>query len=175
MFRKAEKTDIDAVENIYREIHKAEKDGITKTGWLDGIYPVRATALAGLARGDLYVYEENGKILACAVINRIQVDVYEKCEWKYPARDDEVMVLHTLAVLPSAAGKGIGTAFAGFYESYAAENGCKALRMDTNEINTPARSLYRKLGFREAGKVPCVFNGIPGVNLIMLEKRIGNN
>ena len=46
------------------------------------------------------------------------------------------------------------------------------LRMDTNEKNAAARSLYRKLGCREAGAVPCVFNGIPNVNLILLEKEL---
>ena len=45
--------------------------------------------------------------------------------------------------------------------------------MDTNEINTVARKLYKRLGYKEVSIVPCVFNGIPGVNLVCLEKRIG--
>ena len=35
--------------------------------------------------------------------------------------------------------------------------------MDTNEKNAAARRLYARLGYREAGIVPCVFNGIKGV------------
>lgn len=46
------------------------------------------------------------------------------------------------------------------------------LRMDTNEQNIIARELYRKLGYLEAGIVPCEFNGIPGVNLVLLEKKL---
>ena len=60
-----------------------------------------------------------------------------------------------------------------FYEEYAAANGCRYLRMDTNEINTAARGLYRKLGYREVGIVDCEFNGIPGVHLVCLEKYLG--
>ena len=49
--------------------------------------------------------------------------------------------------------------------------GCTALRMDTNAVNTAARTLYKKLGYAEACIVPTDFNGIPGVNLVCLDKR----
>ena len=60
----------------------------------------------------------------------------------------------------------------GFYEDYARENGCKVLRMDTNARNLRARAMYAKLGYREAGTVPCAFNGIPDVQLVLLEKKL---
>ena len=44
--------------------------------------------------------------------------------------------------------------------------------MDTNAINRRARALYHKLGYREAGIVPTTFNGIPGVDLVLLEKAL---
>ena len=44
--------------------------------------------------------------------------------------------------------------------------------MDTNERNKRARAMYSKLGYKEAGIVPTVFNGIEGVGLVLLEKRI---
>ena len=44
--------------------------------------------------------------------------------------------------------------------------------MDTNAINTAARALYKKLGYREACVVPCAFNGIPDVQLVCLDKRL---
>ncbi len=82
------------------------------------------------------------------------------------------MVLHTLVIEPAESRQGLGKAFVEFCEGYAAENGCAYLRMDTNARNVSARRLYGKLGYREAGVVPCVFNGISGVDLVMLEKRI---
>lgn len=42
--------------------------------------------------------------------------------------------------------------------------------MDTNAKNTAARGFYKKLGYSEIGIVPCVFNGIPDVQLVLLEK-----
>ena len=47
------------------------------------------------------------------------------------------------------------------------------MRLNTNEKNKRAREMYRKLGYKEVGIVPTVFNGIPDVNLVLLEKRIG--
>ena len=107
---------------------------------------------------------------ASGIINQRQVDVYADGNWLYPAEDREVMVLHTLTVEPACAGHGIGRKFVAFYEDYARRNGCKALRMDTNAVNTAARSLYAKLGYTEVGIVPCVFNGIPDVMLVCMEK-----
>lgn len=48
--RKAEKKDIDAVAAIYAHIHEQERTGKATIGWLPGIYPVRGTAGAALAR-----------------------------------------------------------------------------------------------------------------------------
>ena len=44
--------------------------------------------------------------------------------------------------------------------------------MDTNALNLPARRLYKHLGYREVGIVPTTFNGIPGVQLVLLEKHL---
>ena len=90
----------------------------------------------------------------------------------YEAQDQEVCVLHTLVISPEASGKGYGRAFVEFYETYARETGCVELRIDTNEKNTAARTMYRKLGYTEIGILPTVFNGIPNVNLVLLEKHL---
>lgn len=52
------------------------------------------------------------------------------------------------------------------------KTGCPYLRMDTNARNKTARKLYAGLGYWEAGIMPCVFNGIPGVQLVCLEKKL---
>ena len=69
-------------------------------------------------------------------------------------------------------GGGFGTAFVSFYEQYAKAHACRYLRMDTNVINKAARRFYAKLGFYESGVIGCVFNGIPDVKLVCLEKKL---
>lgn len=172
MIRKATQADLNAVSEIYDHIHEQERQHKLCIGWIPNVYPTRTTAQNALARHDLFVYEKDGAILASAIINQEQVDVYAGGAWRYKAPDREVMVLHTLVVEPSAAAHGIGRAFAGFYESYAREAGCSVLRIDTNAKNAVARRFYKKLGYLEAGIVPCCFNGIPDVQLVLLEKAI---
>lgn len=172
IFRKASPADIPAIAEIYEAVHTEEEAGRTSVGWIRDVYPTRKTAEASLLRGDLFVAEDHDIIVGTAIINQLQVDVYEGAAWEFPAPDSNVMVLHTLVIAPQAFGKGYGKAFVKFYEDYALSQGCCYLRMDTNARNLCARAMYKKLGYREIGIVPCVFNGIDGVELILLEKRL---
>jgi ribosomal protein S18 acetylase RimI-like enzyme len=173
VIRPAQQEDLPAVAAIYDALHALEEHGKGVTGWQRGVYPTYQTAEAALQKGTLYVEEaEGGRILAAAKIDQEQVPEYAHAPWAYAAADREVLVLHTLVVDPAAAGRGCGSRFVAYYEDLARAKGCTCLRMDTNEKNRPARRLYQKLGYREAGIVSCSFNGIPGVRLVCLEKKL---
>lgn len=172
MIRPANEKDIDAVTHIYDAIIAEEEAHRVTIGWKRGIYPVRSTAETALKNHTLFVLEDEGKIVASARFDQIQVPEYAKCKWQYEVPENKVMVLHTLVVDPAHPHRGYGRAFVKFYEEYALEHGCHFLRIDTNEINKNARAMYDKLGFHEVGIVPCVFNGIEGVHMVCLEKHI---
>ena len=120
----------------------------------------------------MFVEESDGKIVGAAIINQTQLDTYRESDWQYVLPDEQVMVLHTLVIDPYSNGKGFGKRFVEYYERYAAEHGSSALRIDTNELNTNARSFYKKLGYHEVGILPCTFNGIPDIGLVLLEKKL---
>ena len=170
--RRATAFDLDAIEAIYDRIHDECERGRATVGWIRGVYPVRQTAEAALQRDDLYVLEENGQVLGAAIINQAQVDVYKQGRWMRSVPDCAVCVLHTLVISPDTAGKGYGRAFVRFYEDLARQTGCSELRLDTNARNTAARALYKKLGYQEIGIVPTVFNDIPDVQLVLIEKTL---
>ena len=169
-FRPADERDLDAVCAIYDAVHTEEEAGRAVIGWRRGVYPTRDTAAQALPRGELYVLEADGRVAAAGIINRRQMDAYALGDWKIPAAPEQVLVLHTLVVDPARAGHGLGPCFAEQYEALARRLGCRALRIDTNARNERARRLYKRLGYREAGIVPCVFNGLPDVQLVLLEK-----
>lgn len=170
--RKATTDDIDQIVAIYDRIHDEEEAGRVRIGWDRNIYPTRKTAEESLARGDLFVMEDKGGIVATAIINQIQVPEYRFANWRQEAGNEEIMVLHTLIVDPLQKKKGYGKAFVAYYEDYARQNDCCELRMDTNLINNRARSMYAHLGYEEIDVVDCVFNGISGVKLVCLEKSL---
>lgn len=171
MIRKAAKEDIASVVRIYDAILDKEENG-GSVGWIRGVYPTESTAREALEKGTLFVLEDEGRIVAAAKIDQQQVAEYADADWEHEASEDEVMVLHTLVVDPACSRKGYGKRFVSFYESYALKEGCPYLRMDTNARNQTARKLYAGLGYREVGIVPCEFNGISGVQLVCLEKRL---
>ena len=173
IIRKASWADIDAVEKVYSEVHDAEEAGIFTTGWIRNIYPVRATAEAALQRDDLFVLTVDDDVVGTGIINNIQVDAYEGAPWEFDASDNEVCVLHTMAVTPRANGRGYGPAFVRYYEEYATAHMCRELRIDTNAKNVDARRMYKSAGYREIDIVPTEFNGIHGVDLVLLEKNLG--
>lgn len=170
--RKGTAADINAIVAIYSKVHTAEEKGETTTGWERGVYPERNTVIAALERDDIFVIEDEGNIVGTGILNKIQVDVYAEASWEYDADPSEVLVMHTLAIDTDFKGRGYGTKFVKFYEEYALSNGCPYLRIDTNERNVVARGFYKKLGYHEIGIIPCVFSGIEGVNLVLLEKKL---
>lgn len=170
--RHAVAADIPGVTAIYGKILSREEAGLSTTGWQSGVYPTEQTARVALNCGELFVMEEQGALVAAARINHVQVPEYALCPWEHAAPDKEIMVIHTLVVDPECGGRGLATAFVAFYEEYARSHGCLYLRMDTNARNIAARSLYKKLGYREPGIVSCNFNGLPGVQLVCLEKKL---
>ena len=172
IIRKATAADIDAVAKIYEEIIDGQASGRFTPFWEKGVYPLKSTAQNAFEKDWLFVAEEDGVIVASAIINQYQGPIYEEADWEFEASEDEVMVLHTLVVNPSCIKGGIGTKMVAFYEDYAKQNNCFELRMDTNEKNWVARRLYKRLGYKEVSIVPCTFNGIAGVNLVCLEKNI---
>lgn len=172
MIRLAKKEELPCVAEIYEQIHGEIEKGVATVGWIRGVYPTLKTAEEAFCKGELYLLEEGGEILAAAKINQAQEKEYALVDWLYSAEPNEVLVMHTLVVSPKAEGRGLGRQLIAFYEALAKEQGCKVLRIDTNEKNLRARALYQSLGFREAGVVPCTFNGIPNVPLVCLEKKI---
>lgn len=172
MFRKATAADLDGIWAIYDAVLRGDESGRTSVGWVRGIYPTPELFRTSLDEGVLFVCEQDGEVAAAARINQVQSEEYSRAPWTIHAPQEQVMVLHTMAVHPKMQGRGIATGFVRFYEQYAARCGCTCLRLDTNATNLPGRALYPKLGYSEVGVVPCTFNGIEGVNLLCYEKSI---
>ena len=151
---------------IYRSVCRLAGKGDKRIGMIGGLPRLSSTkeriaayqeavADCGLPQDDLLIRYGN------SMENSAQSCLDELLEQKCDA-----------LVVAQGKGRGYGSRFVAFYEDYARAHRCPYLRMDTNERNTSARALYRRLGYQEVSVVPCQFNGIPGVNLVCLEKTL---
>ncbi|MBQ6048946.1 MAG: GNAT family N-acetyltransferase, partial [Oscillospiraceae bacterium] len=68
IFREADTNDLDQIEGIYSRNHDEEEAGRISTGWIRDVYPTRETAKEAVEAGEMFVLEENGRILACGRI-----------------------------------------------------------------------------------------------------------
>ena len=171
--RKAEFGDEHQISEIYEKIHTEEEQGRASIGWQRGVYPTIKTAELGIEKGEMFVAEdENGRIVAAARLNDVQCPQYAEAVWTYFVPEDEVFVMHTLVVDPEVQGNSVGRQMLDFYENYAGSIGRRYLRIDTNERNKVARAFYTKYGYSEVDIVLGEFNGMQGISLVCLEKKI---
>lgn len=164
MIRKATAKDLDAIDLGYLEHFTHEQTQKAYTVFKKGVYPTKNDAEKALNQNALYVYENNGEILASMIFNCIQPEEYSKINWpseqSNPVSSDQLRVIHLLMVRPSSAGKGIGAAMVKEALHIAKEEHCKVVRLDTGSQNIPASSLYQKIGFQLVAAQPMKVGGM---------------
>lgn len=172
MIRIALESDLDQVEEIYRELLDHEEKTVSYTNWRRGLYPTLAYARAAFEKSTLFVGEEDGVLYGCVILNQIQPLEYDKIHWRFQADPESVMVIHTLCIRPSFAGRGKGRAFVEFCEKYARTKGWGVVRLDTYEGNLPACRLYEGIGYSYAGETAFHFQNVIWETLKCFEKRV---
>ena len=125
-----------------------------------------------LEKGTMYVLEEDGEFCASMILNHFQAEEYGEIDWIYPGEGEEILVIHTLCIPPQKAGRGYGQQMVDYVKEFARELGCKAIRIDTYAHNEPAKSLYKKNGFRIAGYYESLLEGLIKEELAFLEYKI---
>ena len=173
MIRKATLDDLDAIESAYNEHFQYEMEHGAFTVFQKGVYPTRNDAQAAIQSGTLYVYEENCEIAGSIIVDHLQPAPYTDIPWSASLRQQEVMVIHLLMVRPSKSGKGIASSLIQYTFQLAKSHSCRAVRLDTGAQNTPAVSLYQKLGFHiVASSAMKVGNVIEHSRHLFLEKQL---
>lgn len=94
--------------------------------------PMRADYAAQIAAGHVHVAEDGG---------------FQGFVVFYPEGGD--VLLENVAVLPAAAGRGVGRALVAHCEDMARQWGARAVRLYTNAAMTENLSLYPRLGYAE--------------------------
>ena len=133
-------------------------------------YPSEATFTRDIERGELWIAETDGGILAgAAAINTDQQPEYADAGLDI---GETAIVVHRLAVDPDSREAGVATALMRKAEEIARERGIAILRLDTNTQNFAAQRLFVRLAYIFAGEVS--FAGRTGLRFLCYEKRLAS-
>ena len=153
---KARTSDFEALKELYRLAAEAmEAAGLRQWHW--GEYPSEELLRGDLRKEQLYVVREEGAPVLAVALTRETEPEYEAVNWLYGADPGSI---HRFAVLPAAQGRGLAASVLPEIEDILRGMGCDSLHFDTNEHNTRALALYRRMGLRTAGWVR--FEGTEG-------------
>jgi ribosomal protein S18 acetylase RimI-like enzyme len=114
--------------------------------------PMVADFRAQITTGDIYIATDDDGILQGFIVF-------------YP--EEQHILLENVAVLPSAAGQGIGKALISFCEDKARQRGFSAVHLYTNEKMTENISIYLRLGYTEVTR-----RAEDGFNRVFFEKAL---
>ncbi|SNU05812.1 L-amino acid N-acyltransferase YncA [Prevotellaceae bacterium MN60] len=148
----ATQKDFDAIITFYDDVTERTPEMTTYARWQKGKHPTEKGINAYINEGSMYLHRDNGKIVGAMAVTMYQGEDYHAIEWAQQVPDDEVAVIHILAISPDAQGKGVGSEMIREAIRLAQNNGMQAIRLDALASNTPAHKIYERLGFEYRGK-----------------------
>lgn len=152
--RAARKSDLAAVQNIYKEVCEVFAKGENLQGWDNALYPTDETARSALERGDLFVaLTPHGETAGTMVFNSRQSPEYADVRWNVEAEPEKVRCIHTFCVSPRFRGTGAAKAMIAHAKKLAAEQGVRTIRLDTSSKNAASNALYSGAGFEKCGRI----------------------
>ena len=120
--------------------------------WEYGKHPSDEDLRGYIERGEMYVLTDQETVAGMVAITVYQGEDYEAVNWEQKLANDEVAVLHLLAVLPAFQGNHLGKIILSEALDIAKVNGKRALRLDTLKTNLPAQHMYQTAGFSFRGE-----------------------
>ena len=148
----ATEEDFDSLIAFYDDVMERTPEIAIYARWQKGKHPTIEGIKAYIDEGSMYLYKENGIIAGAMAVTMYQGVDYHVIGWSQNVADNEVAVIHILAVSPDKQGIGIGSEMIREAIRLARVSGMKAIRLDALASNTPAHRIYERLGFLYKGK-----------------------
>ena len=149
--KQATLADLDSVLAFYGDMMDRTPEIARYARWQKGKHPTPEGIKTFIEEGSLYLRREKGVIIGAMAFPMHQGEEYHAIAWSRNVADDEVAVIHLLAVSPDYQSSGIGTEMVLEAIQLAQNQGMKAIRLDALASNTPAHRLYERLGFVNRG------------------------
>ena len=139
--------DLPRILNFYQLVINETEDMPVHARWVYGQHPTEEMITNYVNQGNMYCSEDGNDIAAAVAVTPYQTEDYHGIDWQMALKDDEVAVVHILAVNPCFRSRGCAKAIMRDVISLANNKGLKAVRLDALACNIPAHQLYESLGF----------------------------
>ena len=153
MIRKSNENDIELLLALFAEA-RATIAALGIDQWQNG-YPDIDVIKRDIARGESYVYEKDGEVLATFAMLKTKEPTYDRIfEGAWQSADDaDYTAIHRFAIAVRARGQGIAGEILAFAEEYSRTSYKYSLRIDTHEGNVVMRRMLLKNGFCYCGVI----------------------
>lgn len=157
--RKAEIEESVKILQFYQNVIDSIEFSEFKPKWSRN-YPDLEFIETSIANGELYVYNENERIISCVVLNNRFNPEYEGIDWTSNAKSDEITIIHTFAVDSDFSGRGIGKEIFNQIKKIAIENNHKSIRLDIIDGNIGAQRIFEAFGFEYVDTIEVFHNAV---------------
>lgn len=157
VIKNAEPSQFQAVREFYYDVIDAVGSSRDSVGWKKDVYPSPDFLLDSIRNGELFLALEDETVVGAMVLNHCCNDAYRAFSWPVQAGDEEVTVIHALAVRPSWRNRGCAKQLVRFAIDRARQHRQKAIRLDVLKGNRNAEKLYAGMGFRYLHTLPMFY------------------
>ena len=147
--KRCETRDLPRMQEFYQLVIRETEDMSQNARWEYGKHPTKEMIENYVRQGMMYYVDTGKEIAAAVVVTHFQTSEYHGVNWHIVLKDNEVTVVHLLAVNPHCQKHGYAKAIMHEVIDLAKRNRMKAIRLDALECNKPAHKLYESLGFRK--------------------------
>ena len=152
VLQRASLEDYDSIIAFYDDVIERTPEIEKHARWQHVKHPTTDGIKSYVNEGCMYLYKEQDTIVGAMALTMYQGADYHAIGWSRQVQDDEVSVIHILAVSPDKQGTGIGSEMVREAINLARAKGMKSIRLDALATNTPAHKIYERLGFVYKGK-----------------------
>lgn len=149
--KRCEDHDIDRISKFYQYVSENTENMDRFGKWIYGLHPTKEQIEFYIKSGFMYSFEKSGEILGTVAITPFQGTEYQNIDWQIACQNNEVSVVHLLAVNPDHQGCSIAKKIMRNAIDIAKNNNSKSLRLDALSCNIPAHRLYQSIGFEKRG------------------------
>jgi len=143
--------DLETLWQLYADVCAQQEHDAYTPQWTQGVYPTIDDLRAHVDAGDMYVGTLDGRFVAAMVLTPHEDPEYLDVPWPTACAQDEVAVIHLLAVHPSMRGKHLGAELVREAIALARKDGKRVIHLDVVPGNLAASRIYRDAGFVPVG------------------------